>query len=467
MDKKNRMEVPGAPGGVVKRKPRLLFISHSGNLYGSERSLLSLLSGLKAIDEYELLCFVPRAGEFTKALDDAGVPYIVIPFERWIGYRFHWAARYYRRIRNHWLLPAIIREAASWKPDLVYTNTIATSAGAIITENLPERPVHIWHARELPGNRAYHFGMFDHGGNRAFRTIATTSDYIICNSHFLLGKLKPLLEKELKRTPGKYANQFNIEVVYNGFDRECLNTDILAKWKKSDTSRINSPDMGPVFPESGGFPAEMRTGIKNVPPHNTDSFNIVMAGGISAVKNYGEAIPGVKKLLDDGFPVTLDIYGSGPDIEIRKLVKQIADYNLQDHIKIRGYHKNMTEMYQEADLLLVTSKMETFGRVAVEAMLAGCPVLCSDAGALPEIIRDGDTGLLYRSGDPENLFSQLKKLVSDAKLREQLSIKAAIYATNNYSLDTFIHKIHSIIRNLLQDKSSETATSTSLMNTGL
>ena len=398
-----------------RRRSRILFVSHSGNLYGAERSLLTLLKGLKAADKYEILTYLPHEGDFSRVLAEENINFRIFPYSRWIGLRLHAAARYLRRLRNRWYITQLLNDAEKWNPDAIYTNTLATPVGAMLTCRLVRRPFHIWHARELPGEKKHAFGLFDWGFRDSFRFIAQTSDRFICNSRFLMEKLMPFLEQEM---PGISENRMH--VVYNGFEQQ----------------------------ETGGVPGT----IMQKKRESGEVFRIVMAGGIGSRKNYGEAVRGISMLVGEGNAVKLDIYGSGSTSALRQLKREITAESLGDHVALMGYHQNILPVISRSDLLLITSRMETFGRVAVEAMLAGCPVVSSDAGALPEIIHDGKTGLLYRSGDPEHLARQIKKLMNDPNLGTNLAQKAADFASKEFSSDRFVAGIHRILQETLFSK---------------
>ncbi len=414
-------------GGPVRT--RILFITHSGELYGAERSLLTLLKGLQQTGQYELMVFSPEPGAFTRVLNVEGIDVRILPFARWIGLRYHFAARYVRRLKNRWSMPRLVREAKQWNPDIIYTNTIATPVGAFMAAKLPGKPCHIWHARELPGQTDSGFGRFDLGSRTSFRIMARTADRFICNSKFLHEKLKPKLESESGRVKerGKATN-VRMDIVLNGFEI---------------TENI------PVAVDERG---------------SGQSVRIVMAGGISPVKNYGEAVLGVQRLNDAGFGIQLDIYGSGSEIEVVKLKKQITDARLNNRVRLMGYTNNIMTELARADMLLVTSKMETFGRIAVEAMLAGCPVISSDAGALPEIIRDGETGLLYRSGDVEHLAFQVRKMAESTSLRNEIIGNAAEYAREHFTARRFVTEINQILQELLSARESGKSEHTDRLN---
>lgn len=72
------------------------------------------------------------------------------------------------------------------------------------------------------------------------------------------------------------------------------------------------------------------------------------------------------------------------------------------------------------DLLAVPSEREPWGRVAAEALAAGVPVVAADSGGLPEIVRDGVDGFLYRAGDVDDLARRISALSDDRPLRERM-----------------------------------------------
>ena len=93
--------------------------------------------------------------------------------------------------------------------------------------------------------------------------------------------------------------------------------------------------------------------------------------------------------------------------------------HLEKNVRFLGYQKNFYEKLAGYDCGIMCSRSEGFGRVTVEYMMAGLPVLASDTGANAELIENGVTGLLYHFPDVENLKNELlymlehKKEVSD------------------------------------------------------
>lgn len=83
-------------------------------------------------------------------------------------------------------------------------------------------------------------------------------------------------------------------------------------------------------------------------------------------------------------------------------------------------HAEVLRLLQAADIFAHPSREEAFGLAVLEAMSAGLPIVAWDDGALPELVVDGETGLLPRTGDIAGLGRSLDALISDADLRRRL-----------------------------------------------
>ena len=110
-------------------------------------------------------------------------------------------------------------------------------------------------------------------------------------------------------------------------------------------------------------------------------------------------------------------------------------------VVFRGFHDNIPELMQCFDVSVLTTKVETFGLVLVEAMLAGAPVVGSNAGGVPEIIEDGETGLLFDSFDADSLADRLGRLYRDDKLRARLALAGREKARDSFDRDTQFAKL--------------------------
>jgi glycosyltransferase involved in cell wall biosynthesis len=119
----------------------------------------------------------------------------------------------------------------------------------------------------------------------------------------------------------------------------------------------------------------------------------------------------------------LEIIGGGP--QRVELGRQVERLELRDRVRFSGFTtaESLPERYAAFDIVVVPSLetptwVEQFGRVAVEAMAAGVPVIVSTSGALPEVV--GDAGVLVTPGSASSLAGALCRLADDANERARL-----------------------------------------------
>jgi hypothetical protein len=102
-------------------------------------------------------------------------------------------------------------------------------------------------------------------------------------------------------------------------------------------------------------------------------------------------------------------------------------------VRFLGYRENPYPVINEADIVLVCSRAEAFGRVAVEAMLLKKPVIGTNAGGTTELIRDGFNGFLYQGGQPRQLADRIEHLLDHEELIPQLGANGQAFARENFA----------------------------------
>jgi glycosyltransferase involved in cell wall biosynthesis len=115
--------------------------------------------------------------------------------------------------------------------------------------------------------------------------------------------------------------------------------------------------------------------------------------------------------------------GSGGQIGIVDYIKRrINDASIADRIVIHGQKpvEQIDGFRRRAFLTVVPSRYETFGYTAVEALRLGCPLVAANSGGLGEIVRNGETGLLFHAGDAVSLASQIDHLFDNPDLAARL-----------------------------------------------
>ena len=101
-------------------------------------------------------------------------------------------------------------------------------------------------------------------------------------------------------------------------------------------------------------------------------------------------------------------------------------------------HSEVAARVREAGILVQPSLYEPFGIPVVEGMLAGLAVVASRVGGMPELIRDGETGLLVKPNDPDALASALLRLLEDPSFARRLASAARLHASHSFSWDSSV-----------------------------
>jgi len=130
-------------------------------------------------------------------------------------------------------------------------------------------------------------------------------------------------------------------------------------------------------------------------------------------------------------PSRLVLVGDGPDRP--RAVETARELGVTDHILFLGKHQSVDELLACADLFLLPSKNESFGLAALEALACGVPVIASDTGGLPEVVRHGETGFLCPLGSVEEMAEAGIALLRDDARWVRFSRAAREDAVARYS----------------------------------
>ncbi len=137
-------------------------------------------------------------------------------------------------------------------------------------------------------------------------------------------------------------------------------------------------------------------------------------------KDTATLVRAVARLVREGLPVRLRVVGGGPELEhLRRLA---ARSGLGRRARLAGELPSdaVTRAYRAADLFCLPSRQEGFGIAFLEAMAAGLPVVACRAGAAPEIVAHGETGLLCAPGSTPDLARSLRRLLTSTALRREM-----------------------------------------------
>ena len=116
------------------------------------------------------------------------------------------------------------------------------------------------------------------------------------------------------------------------------------------------------------------------------------------------------------------IVGDGP--ERQKLESRIQNLELSTNIKIENWTDDLVSYYKTADLFLLTSNYEGYGRTVVEAMAAGLPVIMTDVGIAGELLIDDLDGKVVPVGDIKAFAAAILELEENSVKREEFKLNS-------------------------------------------
>ena len=133
-------------------------------------------------------------------------------------------------------------------------------------------------------------------------------------------------------------------------------------------------------------------------------------------------------------------------------LKMYIDENLTDRVTMLGRIADMKKLREKADVEIVASSMEAFGRVTVEAMMGGMPVIGSDSGANPELICNGSDGLLFKNGNYMDLAAKMEIFLNDYSQIRKMGENAQIKACNRFLSEENAEKIENLYYNIMDSR---------------
>ena len=209
-----------------------------------------------------------------------------------------------------------------------------------------------------------------------------------------------------------------------------LRQDLIAK-VGIDPSRIDILYNGVDLSKFGAIDSQaIRRSISAMP----EDFVIGSVGRLVAVKNYDLLIRALARI---GHPKAMVVLvGDGP--ERNRLEATAAAYGVSDRVRFLGHRNDVHELLAAMDVFVLPSISEGMSNTLLEAMASRLPVVASNVGGNPEIIRDGLDGFLFESNDEGALTAKLRELINSETQRMRLARCARIRIEDKFSIDVMI-----------------------------
>jgi len=139
------------------------------------------------------------------------------------------------------------------------------------------------------------------------------------------------------------------------------------------------------------------------------------------------------------------LIGNFQDIEYkRKILQEINNRGLEDFIVFAGYVENVEDWLSAVDLLVIPSITEGLPLVALEAMRAGTPIVATQVGGLPDLLTNGETGILVPPKNADKLAEGIDKLLNNDSLAARIAARARKELENKYTAKSMIASIEEL-----------------------
>jgi glycosyltransferase involved in cell wall biosynthesis len=120
------------------------------------------------------------------------------------------------------------------------------------------------------------------------------------------------------------------------------------------------------------------------------------------------------------------------------LERQIKDHHLEKHVFLAGFRPDVLSVHKAFDIFVMSSVTEGLGTSLLDAMACGKPIVATSAGGIPEVVVDGETGLLVPPRDQEAMADAIVRLLSDERLRRAMGAAGRARARARFSADRMV-----------------------------
>ena len=180
-----------------------------------------------------------------------------------------------------------------------------------------------------------------------------------------------------------------------------------------------------------------------------DRFVVGWIGRMTAIKRVEDVLAAFKELRDRGVDATLVLVGDGPDRE--SLERHAHALGVARHVLSVGYQRDVAPYYAFMDALLLPSANEGTPVVAIESLAARRPVVATRVGGVPDVVEDGEDGVLVPVGDVAAMAAALERLARFPELREQMGAHGAARVIPRYRVERLVDDVDALYRELLAD----------------
>lgn len=177
--------------------------------------------------------------------------------------------------------------------------------------------------------------------------------------------------------------------------------------------------------------------------------HILFAGSIISRKGYETLIRGFAKIAQEHSDWKVIFAGNG---EIANAMKIVECCGIQDQVEFLGWvtDKDKEKVFQEASVYCLASDGEGFPMGVLDAWAYGIPCVVTPVGGIPDIVVDGENGLVFGVGDVDGLANKLHMIIIDRTLRENIVLGQDQYVKGAFNINSINRKLEKIYTRLLE-----------------
>ena len=400
---------------------KLLIAAHSGSRGGAEYCLDTLLEHLDR-ERFDAQVLFAWPGPMVEQARRRGYPVEIWPWAWWMGYEptvWHWRNVV---LGSLWRAVRLVRRLRRERIDVVYTNTAVIFEPALAARwaGVP----HVWHVHEILGSQSMRPHLLP--WRWMVRRIGRWSERVIFESHTARQRCQGLVPEEKMRVVYNSVRFRLAEVAAP--QPACSAGHPLPQrgeggcsplpWRERPAVLKATPGEGDAE-SSGGFPLSPPSPppLSHEGERGEEGCRVVWIGRLSERKDPIGFLQAIVR-MHQAHQCRFLLVGEGPlEAQVRQTIQELG---LADRCQLLGFREDVRPILQEADLLVLTSREESFGLVLAEAGAFGLPVVATRTQGPTEIVVDGQTGFLVAVGDTDALAGAMDRLVVQPALRRQM-----------------------------------------------
>lgn len=179
---------------------------------------------------------------------------------------------------------------------------------------------------------------------------------------------------------------------------------------------------------------------------------LAVLGRLEPVKGQAYLLDCLALLRDQGVAFRCVLIGDGPEREA--LAAQVMRLQLTEHVWLAGFRENVPAWLAAIDALVMPSRWEGLPMALLEAMALGKPVVAHAVGGIPDVVRDGQEGLLVAPHHPQQMIQALARLLVDTPLREQMGSQALVRVRDHYSAESLALAYEDLYRDAMAGRNA-------------